>query len=423
MILFKSKIGFTDLKVLQPWIIAFLFTVFSGAIRKWGISFGVVSNLFLGIQLLIPLFLLFQQRHFVSHFSRIRVFQLYVLFLAFLAAHPLNLTIFHGILGFLLYTTVWFILFAYLKTEKNLPVEKLDTMIWIVLIIQLVLSYFQYNLPGDHFININSKGEDSTSTVGGAVRASGTFSYLGGLQGFMVFWGFFSWYTLLQNKNTWISLLVVIGGFVCSLFTGARGVMINYLGILLLGLISSGFLAKHFLKILGCVAVAGLIYLFFPRLAIFDTVEESYDNFESRYDRGVETGEMDRRIEDQFWGAFHYHGDHPIFGVGLGSTYQGATALFGTSPYITEYGYLEGEGERIVVEGGYVLYFYRLFIFMLFLMVLRMPIWCKIFIFLLFSNAMITFNIFMAAFFAFGLIWTDRAYILFKPKNKPAVLK
>ena len=123
---------------------------------------------------------------------------------------------------------------------------------------------------------------------------------------------------------------------------------------------------------------------------------------------------MENRIENQFFGAFQYHGNHPLFGIGLGSSYQGATGIFGTSNLITTYGYLEDEAERIVVEGGFLLYFFRLFVFIAFLRILGIPFWTKFLIFALFSGAMLTFNIYLGIFFALGLIWVDRAYQLEK---------
>ncbi len=406
-----------DLKLLLPWLIVFLFTVFSGAIRKWGVNSNMVGNVFLGIQLMIPLFLLFQQRHIVSHFYYKPVFQLYLFFLVFLAIHPLNLTLGHGVLGFFLYSSVWIILYAYLKVRKQLPIENLDIIVGVVLIIELIMSNLQYYLPENHILNIYATGAESSAGVGDAVRATGTFSYLGGLQGFVIFWGFFSWYTLIRYKNIWIISFVVIGGIVCTLFTGSRGAVLQYLILLFIGMVSSGFLSKYFLKILGVFTFIGISYFFFPNFFVFDVVSESSENFEERYDSGVESGEMNRRIESQYLGAFYYHGDHPIFGVGLGSTYQGAIAVFGISSYVANYGYFEDEGERIVIEGGYTLYFFRLIIFILFLSALYMPAWSKVLIFVLFSNAVLTFNIYIAIFFAFGLIWVDRAYYLNKQSS------
>lgn len=423
MLVIKKKINrkglvnlSSDQKLLLPWLIAILFIVFNGAMRKWGVDSTIVGNLFFGIQIFLALFLLFEQRHYAAHFKYTAVFYSYIWFLLFLSVHPLNLTFGHGFLGFLLYTFVWFILYAYLKVRNRLTVEKLDIIIIAILSIELILSYLQYYSPADHILNIYASGEDANvATIGTAVRTTGTFSYIGGLQGLVVFWGFFSWYALLRYKNIWLVIFIITGGAVCSLFTGSRSAVFQYLLLLFAGMISSGFLSKYFFKMIIVVAVIGLIYLIYPNFLVFDVINDSSENFEERYDSGVESGEMNRRIESQYLGAFYYHGDHPIFGVGLGSTYQGAVALLGKSEYIAEYGYFEDEGERVVIEGGYVLYFFRLIIFIIFLSVLYMPTWSKVLIFILFSNAVLTFNIYLAFFFAFGLIWVDRAYFLRSP--------
>ncbi|MGL1423646.1 hypothetical protein ACSTJ1_00460, partial [Vibrio parahaemolyticus] len=71
-------------------------------------------------------------------------------------------------------------------------------------------------------------------------------------------------------------------------------------------------------------------------------------------------------------------GNYPIFGVGLGSTYQGAIKLFGTSPFIIEYGFYESEVIRIVLEGGFILLFTRIFVIIYVIRQLLIPVTGKI---------------------------------------------
>ncbi|MFX6945393.1 hypothetical protein ABTH53_20265, partial [Acinetobacter baumannii] len=68
-------------------------------------------------------------------------------------------------------------------------------------------------------------------------------------------------------------------------------------------------------------------------------VENAFIGFAERRDRGIQTGEESFRIFGDLNEVFNFRGNYPIIGVGLGSTYQGANKLFGTSPYVLEYGF------------------------------------------------------------------------------------
>ncbi len=407
------KLIFKDKNLLSLSVI-FSFTVFSGAIRKWIITSSAVGNIILGLQLMAPTFFWYRLKNQNNGLYKglYNSTQYYFLFLILLALNPYNKTIFHGFFGFLLHSCIWLLLLGYLKCRDKIPLEKLNLLIWITLCVQLIISGLQYNLPGDNILNLYASGEENTANVGSAIRASGTFSYLGGLLGFMVFWGFFTWYTMLSNKNIWIKLAIFISGLVCSLYTGSRSAFFYYLGLSAVGFISSKILANSVKKIIGIMMVLISLSVFSPKLSILKHIEPAWENFMKRYEKGQKSGEMDSRVNSQFLGALKYHGDDLIIGVGLGSTYQGANAVWGRSKKIIQYGYLEDEAERIVVEGGYLLYFYRLFIFIIFLKAIQIPKWSKYLIFFLFSNAMLTFNIFMGIFFALGLMWVDRAYYI-----------
>ncbi len=405
-------------KALKTVLFLIVFTVFSGAIRRWVIHTGIVGNIILAIQLSLPLLFYFSLKNqfkWISAYSNLKsVFRFFVACLILLALNPLNLTIFHGILGILLYLALWLPIYTYLGMKESFEIEKLDNIIFIILAIQLIISGLQYTLPGDHILNVFASGKTNDAPVGDAMRASGTFSYLGGLQALMVFWGFFSWYSIIHNKNAILIFIIILSGFVCAAFTGSRSTIIYYSVFTFIGAISSGKLKSYSQKLIPFFVVISILLFFFPNNPIYNIINRSSENFQKRIEVGNRSGETNDRINNQFFSAFKYHGNYLIFGVGLGSTYQGATAVFGTSPNVASYGYLEDEPERIVVEGGYLLYFLRLFIFFNFLYVLSIPRWSKFIIFILFMNALVTFNIFMSIFLALGLIWVDRAHSLKK---------
>lgn len=388
-----------------------LFTVFSGALRKWIFVGGAIGNSLMAIQLIVPLgiaWVFYKYREQNNSF----VFQLthiYFFLLLLMAVNPLNATLFHGALGLLLHTVIWILLYGYLKVKEKLKLSKLNKLIVGILILELIISGIQYSLPPSHILNSFANEDQGAAVINGASRASGTFSYLGGLQGLMIFWAFFCWYAMLKFNNKWLTLVLTACGFLCALFTGSRGSLGYFVIIVSLGAIYTGYLQQYLIKGLGGLLIVVGVGFFFPNNPLFNFVERTYENFEDRVNSNLESGETADRLEQQF-GAFSYHGEYPIFGVGLGSTYQGATALFGKAREVQQYGYYEAEGERLVIEGGYLLYFFRLLVFGTFLAFLKLPKLSKLVIFVLFSNSLLTFNVFIGIFFSLGLIWLDWAY-------------
>ncbi|HMI68088.1 MAG TPA: hypothetical protein VK517_18725, partial [Cyclobacteriaceae bacterium] len=123
-------------------------------------------------------------------------------------------------------------------------------------------------------------------------------------------------------------------------------------------------------------------------------------------------GELEARIVGSLVEVLEFQGEYPVYGIGLGSTYQGAISLFGASDYLKEYGYYESEGGRIVLEGGFILFFLRVILFIVMIRYSYVPPLGKIFLFILFINSMIVFNTYLSVFFILGMIFVDRAYYL-----------
>jgi hypothetical protein len=101
-----------------------------------------------------------------------------------------------------------------------------------------------------------------------------------------------------------------------------------------------------------------------------------------------------------------------VFGVGLGSTYQGANLVFGTSEYVLEYGYNESEAGRIVLEGGFILFFLRIILFFVLMNKTLIPLYGKVLFFAMFFSSQIVFSVYLGAFFLLGIMFVDRAYYL-----------
>ncbi|MBC7655486.1 MAG: hypothetical protein H7098_13555, partial [Oligoflexus sp.] len=94
--------------------------------------------------------------------------------------------------------------------------------------------------------------------------------------------------------------------------------------------------------------------------------------------------------------------------VGLGSTYQGANALFGNNPLLYNQGY-EAEFKRIILEGGYLLFLLRLIMFGYLMTLLRANwIFKALMVAIILFGATIIYNIFTSFYMMLGLMLIDR---------------
>src|SRR5687768_3477527 len=104
-------------KITVLCILIFLYSTFSGSIRKWGGASGLINNIVFGIQLLLPfLFLLLRRPGYRSPFNKLLLFYSLILFL--LALNPMNLTIFHGLFGLLIHLGFWVCCFFYIRNRE-----------------------------------------------------------------------------------------------------------------------------------------------------------------------------------------------------------------------------------------------------------------------------------------------------------------
>jgi len=140
--------------------------------------------------------------------------------------------------------------------------------------------------------------------------------------------------------------------------------------------------------------------------------EEASSNFQERVDQLNGSNELESRIIGSYEEIFPSRALYPVYGIGLGSTYQGANKLFGESIYARGYGYYESELGRIVLEGGYLLLFLRVILFLIMIKYSYIPTLGKIYLFVLFVNSMIVFNTYLGFFFMLGIVFIDRAYYL-----------
>lgn len=405
-----------DEKKMRIILYLFLFTTLSGAIRKWVVSSNVVSNAILGIQLLIPFLFVFFKGAFKFNSRQQNLFVvlvIYIFSLFLLAANPLGATLGHGILGIMVHLGFWLPMFIYLKDREEYPIEKLIPFFIVICLAQVVLGSIQSQLPGDAFINryAAAQGEGLPDAyVGDAVRVTGTFSYISGYGSFMLFYTLVACALIKIRYQPFILVPFLALGYYGCLISGSRGTTYSYLIIIGLFVLTSVNLKAN-AKLIGgtllVVLVLGILnFVLEDPLHVYQKFEESSGNFSERVNGTNENSES--RVLAAIIEVKDLHYAHDLFGAGLGSTYQGANALFGNNPNLDGQGY-ESEPKRVILEGGYFLLILRFI--MLFYLILNLKgnfffkagiVVLSIFVFSIIYN---TYNCFYVL---LGLILLDR---------------
>jgi hypothetical protein len=417
--------GLKDEKRLRTILYLFLFTTLSGAIRKWGVDSKVLSNAILGVQLMIPLSFVFFKDAFHFDYKQRNIFTVlltYIFILLLLAVNPLGRTLGTGILGVVMHLGFWLPMFIYVKDPDAFKLEKLIPLFIILCFAQVILGSIQSTLPTDAWLNryAVTEGEGfADALVGDAVRVSGTFSYISGYNSFMLFYTLLACAMIKIRYQPFILIPFLAIGYYGCLISGSRGTTYSYLIILGMYVLTSVNIKANSKLIGGALLVifVGGFFNFILQdpLNIYEKFAKSSNNFEERADgtsddtKGRVNGAIDELVYLEF--------DHDIIGVGLGSTYQGAIALFGFNPNLNGEGF-ETEFKRIVLEGGYILLILRFVMFFYLMQFLKGNFFFKLTIFTLslfvFSIVYNTYNIF---FFMLGVALIDRVSRLESTKD------
>lgn len=400
-----------NLRLLAGW---FLYTTFIGAVRKWVFTDALTGNMLLGIQIGAPILFAWLARSRRLDARAVTLLTGYSLLLLLMIVNPLAQSLMHGVIGFFLHTAVFVPLFIYLNDRDAFPVERLNYLILLVIGVEVVLGTVQFLSPATSVIN---KYVRDTSEIGGIamlnavhrVRITGTFSYIGGMTALFTMVGFVVWgLRLTRQSPVWVGLLLLSCAIV-SPMTGSRG-----LSALLIILIGCGFLATitDTRRTVGLALLAGgvLLGLSFMGASI---VGEAYQGLNQRIVAHGQDGETRSRIIGQLEEIINFRGDYPLFGTGLGGTYQGAKALFGESRLLRAYGFYEEELERVVLEGGYVLLLARLLLWWAIFRRSAIPTLYRLLLLWLHLFYQVTvFNVFTAFYTVMGLMYLDRCYWL-----------
>jgi len=402
----------------------FLLTLLTGALRKWVFGNGIISNTILVFQLCIPYLLFFSGKKYKKPWEYNFII-VYLMLLILLALNPMNLTYFHGALGLILHFNFWFTFGYYILNRNNINLRPLIPIFLICSFIEIVLGFIQYQLPPEHWLNayanIDAVG-GNIALVGDSVRVIGTFSFIGGFTAYLSFLIFFVWYLLRINYNPFLISILYSGGLVASFMSGARtavGVFIIVSFIMIFSEFSIKSISLFLKNLILPLVFFFSIFLLKGNIGIEEKISKAYDNFTDRVIENSQSGEQKHRLTWDLEDLYNFRGKYPFFGIGLGSTYQGATSAFGTSIYLKEYGYYENELTRIAIEGGFVLLIFRFLLVAFFVNLLMINTISKIVIFLLiFYFTPVVFNIYNSIFFMIGLILIDNASINDLTKRK-----
>jgi hypothetical protein len=397
----------------RMYLTLFLVTCLGGAVRKWVITSSVVGNAVLMAQMIIPfLMLVFRSGRSFSPISQYKIIGLYFFYLIVQIFNPLQHTLFHGILGVLVHGGMWLAFYFYLCNRHLFNPIVYMPVIMAIAFGEIVLGFIQYQLPGDHLLNRYAMDViKDVAVVGDRVRVTGSFSYLAGFNAFLLFFTFFIWGMMRMRMNSWIISIAAVFGLIASFMSGSRGGTFIYLLIVVPAFMreySASEFASFAWKLVLPAAIGFTMLLVAKKTNITDQIFKAYENFAGRVERGSQSGEQSQRI---FW-DLHYltnrKFEFPIFGVGTGATYQGATLLFGKSPEASAFGYVENEPIKNLLEGGIVLILLRIILSTILVANLTITGWPRYILWLLMVYMLpVVFNPHNAAFFFMGLALLD----------------
>jgi hypothetical protein len=343
----------------------FLYTTFHGALRKWvfaGVS-GVNDVLFM-VQLLLPFVVIAAMSREKTVLS-CKPLLPYALILAGMALNPMNMTLYHGFFGFILHFGFWLLMLMYLQEPEAFPVENMVKLFVVVCFAETLLTFIQFGLPTSHFLN-RYESASSDEVAGfendGGVRVIGTFPYISGYGSLLFFMGLLIWALMLENKRSTLTILALTAmGLLSAFMNGSRSIMLPFIICIGFGFLNFGPIGQK-LKSLAILSVfIGLFFAFnLGQKATF--IEKAFTSFSKRVTYGQQSGEANSRAVGTFMEVIEFNGKYPLFGIGLGATYQGAVNKWGQSKEFRDYGYCEEEPERVVVEGGFILFTIRVFI-------------------------------------------------------------
>ena len=341
--------------------------VLEGALRKWALPQASQLIYFLKDFVLVGAYLAYFGGSRSSKFSfkdeTIRglayLISFWCLFEAFNPGLGSPIIGIFGIRNYLLYIPLMWMLPSLFQSQEEL--YKYLRAYLLLLIPVGLLAIAQYFSPIDSPLNVYAPDmEQQIATSGGAVRVTGTFSYIGG---YSVYLGvcFSLLLSLITKQQTmlwrWLTIIELSLIAITSFMTGARGLMI----FIILQL--TGYFCLE-----GARNFSGLVNSFskflFPAIISFVLVTTKFsaaiDSFSTRISNS-NTEVLLLRITGMFTEPFKFF-EYALFdGYGAGATFQANGVI--RSVFQLPAGehipvYYEGETGRIALELGIIGFFF-----------------------------------------------------------------
>jgi O-antigen ligase len=358
---------FLAIGMLRKWeytlFTVMILMVFEGALRKWLLPQFETQIYLLKDALVLVAFFGFMStsRPVGSHERMMQALKLLIIinvFMCFLQlsnpASPSFLVAIIGVKNYVLYMLVAFMVPYAFSSGEDLE-RKLKIFMFLMIPV-CVLGLVQFFSPPDSFINVYVKRGDEEQFVsrvgegGQFVRATGTFSYIGGYSTFIFTMFFFSLAFIIGSRKNLaqlaIPLALLIGASMSMFTTGSRTVVfgIGLLAplVLLLNLKSGVIDARMMIRLLSVIALAVGIVGYYGTDAV--------DAFSHR------AGNSDSAVMRFFSPVTETMGAldvSPIFGYGPGSTHGSAATIMGDKTYWwLDNNFFEVEPARIMQETG-----------------------------------------------------------------------
>jgi hypothetical protein len=231
--------------------------------------------------------------------------------------------------------------------------RRLVTIVGIAVIAPvLILGFYQYTMPVDHWINRYVAVGAPVAKVEGDPRITGTFSYIGGMGSFLVFslaFGTAVFVAGIRRGDRWYQIVgppLFALALVVAPMNGSRSVVFGFflaVPFVLYRAFQQGRRSALVLGISALLLVGGYVG------TQSQWATRGWAAFEQRVETASDQG---TRIQSMLWDPIEKV--HIVFGYGAGSTHPGATALSAEGRVYPEGISYEEELGRAIVELGLV---------------------------------------------------------------------
>lgn len=337
----------------------FLIALLEGALRKWFFPSLSTPIFFAKYLIIIAVSTLhfFSTRSFFN-FPKDFPSQVIHFFIFFCLLSFINTSLLFdarvGVIGLILYLAFIPITF-FLPMAINSYQGLIRIMYFLVFIFLgiYILGIVQYLSPPGAFINKYVSEDAHIATVGGAVRITTVFSYIGGH-------GTFITYTLpllavlllyLNRFSKFLIIVILLAfglGLLNMLMSGSRSVVGKSLFTMVLLFGFELFRQKNLRLIMKRLLV---VMIFFPFITFFTLTQTEVGN--SALENFIYRVETSDNVSDRIANStnpFAYAKQAGLLGFGIGTTYQGAGQFMNYKTYMPRS--FEAEQQRIVLELG-----------------------------------------------------------------------